>query len=209
MQSIDGGGVDSPRGSMGSAAEYGAGSDVDEGARDIEEEFKQALGEFQMENEDLDSEVEDDDSHCSDRPPSSDMEDHSDCCTFQSEQEVVGSDDEVPKQAVLDKLTRLASQFSRTVEKLRKKAHVPSNTSIRSDLSSRLNPSSRFTPPMDSKELVDSLCRWIRRNEPSNIILLEKLYPELAPPVLATVTIVSIPFHPSATVQDINGAVAG
>ena len=157
---------------MGSAAEYGAGSDVDEGARDIEEGFKQALGEFQMENEDLDSEVEDDDSHCSDRPPSrpdSDMEDHSDCGTFQSEQEVVGSDDEVPKQAVLDQLTRLASQFSRTVEKLRKKAHVPSNTSIRSDLSSRSSPSSRFTPPMDSEELVDSLRRWIRRNLPSNI----------------------------------------
>ena len=101
----------------------------------------------------MNSEEEDDDCHGSDGPPSradSDRKDLSDC----DEQEVVVSDEEVPKQDVLDKLTRLATQFSQTVEKLRRKADGTSNASMRSDQSSKSIPSSHFTPPLDSEEQV-------------------------------------------------------
>ena len=92
---------------MCSAAEYCTGSDVDDVAREMEEEFKEALAEFELEKEDLSSVVEDDDSHCSNCVPcrpDSDMEQPSDSCIVDSEQEGIDSDDEAPKQAMLDKL---------------------------------------------------------------------------------------------------------
>ena len=127
MQSVKGDDDDSPRGSMGSALDYGAGSDVDDVARDIDEEleaeFREALGQFELETEYLSSGVEVDDSHCPDRVSShsdSDLEEPIDSCLACSDPEDNSSDDAVPKQAMLDKLSRLATQFSLTVEKLRK-----------------------------------------------------------------------------------------
>ena len=59
------------------------------------------------------------------------------------------SDVEIPKQDVLEKLTHLASQFTRTVEKLRSKSLVPSKASIKSAVSHRSDRSSRVTPPLE------------------------------------------------------------
>jgi hypothetical protein len=127
MQSIVGSYSDSPRGSEVSGGDFGAGSDIDMVARDIDEDLKEALCDFELEKEgleDVDTEVEDyEDGHGPDDPPSradSDRKDLSDC----DEQEDFGSDEEVPKQDVLNKLTRLATQLSMTVEKLRKRSPV-------------------------------------------------------------------------------------
>ncbi len=54
MQSIGGGEIESPRGSMGSEARFGAGSDIDYVARDIGEDLKDALDEFQLDKDGLD-----------------------------------------------------------------------------------------------------------------------------------------------------------
>ena len=141
---------------MGSVAGFGAGSDLDFVARDIDEDLKEALNEFHLDKDELeklDSDVEDSCLHCSvchSSPVGSETEIYSDG----GEQDALDSDDDMPKKDVLDKLTRLASQFTRTVEKLRNKAHIPSKASFSSDLSHRSDPSSRLTPPMDSEELI-------------------------------------------------------
>jgi hypothetical protein len=63
----------------------------------------------------------------------------------------LGSDDEESKQEVIEKLKRLASQFARIVEKLRRNVPVSSYTSVRS------NPSSRFTlAMMGAAEIIPS-----------------------------------------------------
>ncbi len=75
--------------------------------------MKEALNEFQLDKDELDkldSDVEDCSSHGSDCPPSraeSDTEIYSDC----DAQEVLVSDEDMPKKDVLDKLIRLASPF--------------------------------------------------------------------------------------------------
>ena len=160
MQGVIGDDDESPRGSARSALEYGAGSDVDEVARDIDEDleeaYRDALGNFELEKEDLSSGVEDDDSRYSDRVPShsnSDLDGPIDSCLPGSD-ECDLSDGEVPNQAMLDKLSRLATQFSRTVEKLRKSVPAASRATVHSDLRHRSKAPSRITPPLVSEEAV-------------------------------------------------------
>ncbi len=145
-----------PRPSLGYQTGFGTGSDMDDVARNIGEDLEDALDEFQLDNDGmdkLDSDVEEGVSQGSRCPPGSaesDTEIYREC----GEQEALVSDEEIPKKDVLDILSRLASQFSRTVEKLRRKAHVPSKASKSSALSVRSDPSSRRTPPLDSEVLV-------------------------------------------------------
>jgi hypothetical protein len=88
MQSIEGGETESPRGSIGSETGFGAGSDIEYVARDIGEDLKVALDEFQLDKDGLDkldSDVEDCESQGSNCPPSraeSDTEIYSECDKF-------------------------------------------------------------------------------------------------------------------------------
>ena len=107
----------------------GDGQDSDDGAlaRDTEEDFSLALKEFKMESEKLNSESEDDGSYSSEEIPShaeSGMEEQSDLGAIDSDCEIAESDGEQPTEVVIAKLSRLAPQIARTVEKLRKDVFV-------------------------------------------------------------------------------------
>jgi hypothetical protein len=126
MERIDGGSRGSPHCSVPSGEAY-TGSDLDHVSRDIGDEFSAALCDFELEREgleDFDSELEEDGvAHDSDDVPSSAGSERihgSDC----EDLDGMDSDDAVPEPDVLEKLTRLATQFSQTVEKLRKKVLV-------------------------------------------------------------------------------------
>jgi hypothetical protein len=157
MQGIQGGAKGSPALSIGSATGFGAGSDQDMVARNIDDEFRESIDDFQLEKDEmdkLDSDVEEDEAHgsvCPSSPAASGTEVYSDA---PEDEEVNDSDVEIPNQDVLEKLSDLASQFTRTVEKLRSKSLAPSKASTKSSVSHRSDRSCRMTPPLGGEELI-------------------------------------------------------
>jgi hypothetical protein len=158
MERIDGGSRDSPHCSVPAGEAY-TGSDLDDVSRNIEEDFSAALGDFELEREGLEefeSGLEEDEAaHDSDDVPSSAGSERI-YGSDGEDLEGIDSDDAVREPDVLDKLSRLATQFTQTVEKLRKKG-VGSGKALK-----RLVPwsksigSSRFTPPCESEEMIES-----------------------------------------------------
>ena len=123
-------------------------SDLDADARGLEQEFPLELDDFRLEIEALDDAAE----HGSDSAPSyvdSDSSSGSLMDENQSDEDISSIGENAPNQKTLDRLSKLASEFSRTVKELRQSIPASSAASSRSDSVSR------FSPPRLLKLFID------------------------------------------------------
>ena len=121
-------------------------SDVDADARELEEEFSRELDDYRLDKEALDDAAEHG-SYCA--PSYVDSDSGSLTDENQFDDDIASSIDDAPNQKTLERLSELASEFSRTVKELRRSIPASSAASSRSDSVSR------FSPPRLLKLFID------------------------------------------------------